>query len=488
MSNTTKVTLGMSNISNLFQMYIRLPEYQRAYEWSEYHVKNLIDDTYYHNRLSDYLMGTIILHNNNDKFEIVDGQQRLVTLSILLYCLDSDQKNYFVNQEIFDNKRSFFNIQKTYKKCKEFVDRCSVEQKKNYLKFLLDHVIFSVLKVSGPNALDLAYTFFDSVNSKGKGLSDYDLLKAHHLMFIPEEQESLARKHNDFWISKDNDDNSTNSNGHHLLFSEILRRIRMWGRGENRDNKGDRSVFYEFISAIAPSDIEKKEHHFNKYMQPNVFRSWHRENDCVIINMKYPQQNIEDLLPMEIPQTIEGGDSFFLYAKRYHKIFDLLFPERLNDNDERSTNVRYTSHLCRSIENQYISTSFKACILLFYDKFGEDRLIEVATCIELILSQIRFKKGIEKPSPVRIESVLTKVKDDQIIPVILNSTMVSHVVYQLNDKITMGERNANVNNKNSTTLSRYLESIQIFYRKNLHMIKNNILIEKVKNIYLYEQK
>jgi hypothetical protein len=72
----------------------------------------------------------------------------------------------------------------------------------------------------------------------------------------------------------------------------------MWSRGQERDGKADKNDFYEFISAVEPNELEQKEHLFNRYKQPNVFRSWHRENDLVVLNMKYPQQNMESLLPM----------------------------------------------------------------------------------------------------------------------------------------------------------------------------------------------
>ena len=51
------------------------------------------------------------------------------------------------------------------------------------LERLSHHLIFSVLILNDSN-LDLAYTFFSNQNSKGVSLSDYDLLKAHHLRYL----------------------------------------------------------------------------------------------------------------------------------------------------------------------------------------------------------------------------------------------------------------------------------------------------------------
>ena len=48
---------------------------------------------------------------------------------------------------------------------------------------IINQLIFTVL-ILKESRLDLAYTFFSNENSKGVPLSDYDLLKAHHLRYI----------------------------------------------------------------------------------------------------------------------------------------------------------------------------------------------------------------------------------------------------------------------------------------------------------------
>ena len=459
---------------------LAIPEYQRSFEWTSYHVKNLLNDTYNASqKKSSYRMGTIILHNTNGQLAIVDGQQRLIVLTILLNCLPlnlPDDKLLPLLDSKFDNIKSFYYIKNTKKEVESFLSSKQDALKKIYLNFLLTKLTFSVLTISGENALDQAYTFFDGLNSKGKGLNDFDLLKAHHLMFIPEEEESLARIHNDYW--------QKNDQKHGMLFSSILRRIRMWSRGKERDDKSDRNDFYEFISAVEPNEIEQSEHLFNRYMQPNVFRSWHRENDEVVLNMKYPQHNMESLLPMEIPQTIEGGDAFFLYAKRYHEMFDTLF----GSSEKKSSPIDYAYELAKSINNEYLSMAFKAVVLLYYDKFGEQRLIEVATCTELIISKIRFVWGKERPSPVRIEGTLSRVKDKNLVPIVLNSTISSHVVTQLNAIITTLPRDYKITRNNgkeseSPTIKNYKEGLTIFYYKNKSKIKNLQILEKINTIY-----
>lgn len=73
-----------------------VPDYQRGYEWEEKHLEDLWNDL---DRVGDggvdfHYFGNIILRRkeNGDVFEIVDGQQRMITLSILMMAIrDSDK-------------------------------------------------------------------------------------------------------------------------------------------------------------------------------------------------------------------------------------------------------------------------------------------------------------------------------------------------------------------------------------------------------------
>lgn len=464
-----------------------IPDYQRDYEWKSHHVRSLLKDTYdasVKNSSKPYLMGTLILHHDHtkSKLEIVDGQQRLITLSILLYCLSQDNAPSLLNTE-FDSKKSVFYIKNTQAEINAFLSGLNKQQQDDYHIFILDKLNFSVLVMSGDNALDQAYTFFDSINSKGKGLSDFDLIKAHHLMFIPDKQESLARKHNDFWNSIDGEGKD---NGHHLLFGHILRRIRMWSRGEDRDNNEDRSNFYAFISVVEPNELELTEHRFNCYMQPNVFRSWYRENDEVVLTVDHHKQSVEELLPIQITQNIEGGDAFFIYAKKYHQMYELLFGK-----DDRITDaIQYIRNLSIAITNGYLKTVFQAAMLLYYDKFGEQRLIEAATCTELIISDTRFQWSSVRPKPVRIDTTLSKVKSADIIPIILNTINPSHVVLLLEEKIIIREfsfKNMDAN-KGSRTLENYWNSVHEFYKRNSFGIGRSSIVEKLFRMYKLDRK
>ena len=477
------VTLETSTLNNVLfndKICLSLPKYQRDYEWKKEHVKALLDDTYEaFTKKKTYILGTIILHQSEEdvkEYEIVDGQQRLVTLTILfkdkLQERNSEIKSLLRPEIIFNSLKSQYYIQNTNRIIDDYLKN---KDKENYLNYLQsDKVKFSVLYIP-INQLSLAFTFFDSLNSKGMLLSDYDLLKAHHLMFIPENQENLARKHNDEWQSKDDK--------HNELFEKILRQIRIWSRGHGEEGGGERLVYNEFVSAIDEKDLDKDEHVLNKYMQPNVFRSWNRENDQIVLNMRYPSQNVEDLIPMEIPQTIEGGDAFFLYAKRYHKMYELLFGEPTGE--KKSSAIHYADELSKAIRNDYLRNAYKAIILLYFDKFGEQKLIELATCVELLLSTLRFPKAGGQTF-IRQSRVKQYVNKQEIIPVILNSSYHSHALSQLKNKIGNTPFEAEGYTKNSQ--DNYKADMENFYNRHIHVIHNDFIKSQVNHLYQRNQK
>ena len=87
-----------------------IPSFQRPYAWTEEEAGDLFDDLYdfYVNEAEDeqYFLGSIVLVKEDDKphAEVIDGQQRLTTLTILLSVITSklsgedrsDFKNYII--------------------------------------------------------------------------------------------------------------------------------------------------------------------------------------------------------------------------------------------------------------------------------------------------------------------------------------------------------------------------------------------------------
>src|SRR5262245_43161933 len=77
------------------RFFFKIPPYQRPYSWTTEHASALLDDLVGHiedgedlDNLAPYFLGTIVLiKGDRPEAEVVDGQQRLTTLTILLSVL-----------------------------------------------------------------------------------------------------------------------------------------------------------------------------------------------------------------------------------------------------------------------------------------------------------------------------------------------------------------------------------------------------------------
>lgn len=94
---------GQSLEEVFFNVVLEVPFFQRSYVWKKDNWEELLNDLF--NMEITHFLGSIILkeQDNNScklkKYLIVDGQQRLTTLSILakaLYdCMENEQDNIF---------------------------------------------------------------------------------------------------------------------------------------------------------------------------------------------------------------------------------------------------------------------------------------------------------------------------------------------------------------------------------------------------------
>lgn len=100
-SNTSGIfephTESIAEVFTSTRLY-KVPDYQRPYSWKGEQIEQLWDDIYsaFEGREETYFLGpTILTREDNGRFIIVDGQQRLTTLTIL-FCV---MRDHFFNTE-----------------------------------------------------------------------------------------------------------------------------------------------------------------------------------------------------------------------------------------------------------------------------------------------------------------------------------------------------------------------------------------------------
>ena len=157
--------IGLKSVSELLGMKFYIPSYQRGYRWTEQQVKDLLNDIWEfsqkeNNRSGDFycLQPLVVKSKDEDvltqiktantieevktllkgSWEVIDGQQRLTTISILLSFLNSGDEKYTLSYETREDFKEFedvlnkytdndflfsHNIEKVNAKFKEIVDR-----------------------------------------------------------------------------------------------------------------------------------------------------------------------------------------------------------------------------------------------------------------------------------------------------------------------------------------------------------------------------
>ena len=218
----------IQSVNELLAKNLEIPDYQRPYKWDSHNIidlmndiDNAIDDRNHYGDSFKYRIGTIILHRNKEKgcYDIVDGQQRLLSLVLLKVCLEPGFHCSLLDKG-FTSKTAQANLHRNYNIIRERLYLRSDSDRQKYIKALketLEVVVICVDKVSE------AFQLFDSQNTRGKELDPHDLLKAYHLREMknyPYEMEHAVTK----WEAKDTSDIKD-------LFDLYLFPIWNWSRG-----------------------------------------------------------------------------------------------------------------------------------------------------------------------------------------------------------------------------------------------------------------
>ena len=249
-----EVELYTLTLLQLLNLDLRIPDYQRIYCWEEKTIRVLWDDIQSLENGERYRMGTIILQRVGSSFQIIDGQQRLVTLSLMLSCLHIEGISLL--NETYQSKLAEDYIAYNKYLIRSIMSSVRRGERRSTAEKLWNDLEFNVL-VLNDSSIDLAYTFFSNENSRGKALTDFDLLKAHHLRFITENQDQskhLAKKWDKMILAGDKAD-SESERAYIRSLSLYVFRLRHWIRKDMWDDHAKYNVKREYEAAPSIPEI-----------------------------------------------------------------------------------------------------------------------------------------------------------------------------------------------------------------------------------------
>ena len=336
---------------------LRIPSYQRPYKWDRKHIRNLFYDLQDAMGKREYQVGSVILHENDGHLDIVDGQQRLISISLLLHLLDY-VNNYEGATQLLSTEfgeLSCYHASENYNEWQNLTRLVGEKQTKNICEFLLENCSISCI-IMPEKRLAEAFQLFDSQNNRGKSLEPHDLLKAYHLRQQDSEDEKIVEKWEQF--VEDNDLSLKD------LFDKHLFRMRRWSRGETGlTNKryGSYLRFTEdFIDDFKGVDLSRD--------FPYLELCRHIEN-----------------FPMSITMPIIDGSKFFEYIESVHQTIkdhiDVLNTQLgiFNDPKSAENGSDYPEGMLKiynSSKGRYrkCHNLFLNICSLFAERFGKDEL------------------------------------------------------------------------------------------------------------------
>lgn len=324
------ITPHYRSIQQLLQAQsFSIDEYQREYKWDKKNIIELLTDLqdkflscYQSNHetnavssYEDYFLGSIIVSKRNGKNYLIDGQQRVTSITLILIYLyraakekglpiistlapliysdhlGSPRFNLDISERLpviealfkgepFTSDGKEESIQTMYKRYVDIEDKDLVgeldESLPHFIYWLMTKV--GLIEIATDND-NYAYAIFETMNDRGKPLSPVDMLKAY--LLAPIEETELRRSANIVWKQ------------------QILDLI-CWG-GDHDTERDAACIKAWFRSQYAETKREGKAGATDKDWEliGSVFHRWVRDNS-IRIGLGKPERNL-DIIRNELP-------------------------------------------------------------------------------------------------------------------------------------------------------------------------------------------
>lgn len=370
----------------LAEIRLNIPLYQRPYKWSTDQVRQLFADLGRFKGSPAYRLGTIVFHENAGRLDIVDGQQRTITLLLTLKALVRDKSAHLARRDLRDRLEDL--EQSAFAPCfRSAVSKFHLHTNFREIRRLVKHPDFSEEMVDfllnrcevvtfALGSLSEAFQFFDSQNARGRDLEPHDLLKAFHLReFGPGEEQAKVRVVG-HWEDVDTTELAD-------LFSKYLYRIRSWSRGVHarRFGKADTGIFkgvnLDRVGSYPHVAQLRIAHHFVDHYNGQFERRIRGDH------MSFPFQ---------LDQVVINGRRFFEMIAHYHARVGSIARDShllgvaggnaaLEERAAKIMGVINTYPGSHRDGDRYVREIFDCLLIYYYDKFGA---VELSRAIEKI--------------------------------------------------------------------------------------------------------
>lgn len=366
------ITANIKFVGELDFDTLDIPFYQRPYRWQPSHVETLLSTIRDNMIKAEYRIGSIILNPNPEtgKLDIVDGQQRLTTISLIFMCLEENTSHRLSCQ--YRHIESKQNIFRNFQYIKNWINRPDFDKDK-FKKFILNQCSFVIITAQD---LSEAFQMFDSQNGRGKELEAYNLLKAYHLRSIDNEKTQIDITKEKIAIDRQWEESvfmKTYGSDHPLLKYLIneLYRIRQWGKLQRAGHFGKSKIkeFKGIQFGKQKSELPLHNRSFLLYM-------YFAENINVAKRNKMDDNGQNPFVSIDM--DIINGKLFFSYVQTYVSAYNYIFKSEVAQESPIFKFRRDFDTYClgyggaHRTGDTYIREMYVAMIIALYDRFGEE--------------------------------------------------------------------------------------------------------------------
>ena len=433
------------NVKDVLAQQLNIPHYQRPYRWTQKNVLQLLEDisqSMYSGK-KQYRIGSLILHLNQESYDIVDGQQRLTTLILILKQCQIGKELGF--PDLRYNSHSVLAIKENYSFIANWLNRNNIEQNA-FKEYITESCQFVQIVVEDQSE---AFQMFDTQNGRGKSLEPYNLLKAYHIRAMEQNPQEEKIKCDQRWEAAAQYDatpeieNDPNVDILKQLFTEQLFRTRIWSRNEvaGRFTRNDIEEFKGFtIDKNHPVHFPYQNPQLLQYLTEKFYKNI-LQGTIGTFN-RFESGDSDSINPfVNINQDIVNGQAFFDYIETYTELYKKMFLElgtyqlaefkkfffqycmTYDTNEEVWNNAikrpdlfRYVSGKACRQGDTYLREIYKSLCLMLFDKFGEKALMQFYKILYRLVYQLRLEKAQVRYStaaehPVKYFTIIYRAKN-----------------------------------------------------------------------------
>jgi hypothetical protein len=394
----SSIDAKICKVKDILDQNLKIPNYQRPYRWEEKHVFQLLEDIFksWKEKKTAYRIGSLILHEKEKNLEIVDGQQRITTLTLILLSLNKSRFCNYAEKLHFSHDDSKYAIKRNFAFIGQWLNQEVAQEKVEFLNYLLEACEFVEVKVKKTSE---AFQMFDSQNSRGKSLEAYNLLKAYHIRAMEREEETVKVECDQKWESairfylNENDQKDILKQ----LFNEQLYRTRLWSRKEYAY-----PFSKEVIGEFKGKTIMEGESVDYPYQNAYLIQQFILQNSACLgdemkgIKSRFMTRELPNVNPfVSINQPIINGKSFFDFIESYTEIYKQLFID-IEDKSclgkFKTFYKEYCEYKTNRVGDSYLKELYKSLVMLVFDKYGEEGLNKYCEVLYTIVYRLRVEK------------------------------------------------------------------------------------------------